>query len=331
MTATLHTAFVTHTREFAAVLGADPRLELVAEVDAHEGPVYLAGQDALFVTTQPRPRAGPVPFQNAIVRIQLDGTRFPVRPGAVSVLRADANLANGMTADAAGRLVVCEQGSRARPARVSRVDPSTGAAETLVDGVAGLPLNSPNDVVVRRSDGTVWFTDPAYGFLQGFRDEPAVGDYVYRFDPATGRLCVVADGFDKPNGLVFSPDERVLYVGDSGAIQEPDSYDGRRPHRIVAFDVGGRGPAAQRLMHERLFAVIIPGFPDGLAVDRAGRVYASAADGIQVFSAVGELIGEIRLPGAVNFTFGGRGGDVLLVTTDDAVWAVTLAARGVSR
>jgi gluconolactonase len=135
---------------------------------------------------------------------------------------------------------------------------------------------------------------------------------------------VVADSFDKPNGIAFSPDESILYVTDSGANQEPGSYYVDRPHHVVAFNViDGRhlGPA-------RLFAVTTPGFPDGLKVDSTGRVYVSAASGVMVFDPGGDLIDEIELPGSVNFTFGGPDRDVLYVTTDDAVWAVQLDVRG---
>jgi gluconolactonase len=134
----------------------------------------------------------------------------------------------------------------------------------------------------------------------------------------------VADGFDKPNGIAFSPDELVLYVTDSGANQEPGSYHVTRPHHIKAFDVLRGG----RLGGERLFAVVTPGFPDGLKVDRDGRVYVSSLSGVQVLSPDGELLGEIRVPGAVNFCFGGARRDLLLITTDSAVWAAALAAKG---
>jgi gluconolactonase len=135
---------------------------------------------------------------------------------------------------------------------------------------------------------------------------------------------VVADGFDKPNGLAFSPDEAVLYVTDSGANQEPGSYHVRRPHHIVAFDVRD----GRHLANQRLLAVTTPGFPDGIKVDDAGRVYASAFSGVQVFSPAGDLIGEIRLPGAVNFAFGGPAGNVLFITADTAVWAAVLDVKG---
>jgi gluconolactonase len=227
-----------------------------------------------------------------------------------------------MTLGHDGRLVVCEQGSLETPARISAVDRVSGESATIVDVLAGLPLNSPNDIVVKR-DGTIWFTDPGYGHLQGFRPAPAHGDFVYRFDPSSQRLTVVASDFDKPNGLAFSPDESVLYIGDSGANHEPGTFDPRRPHHIRAFDV-----VENRLVNGRLFTVTTPGFPDGLKVDARGRVYASAFRGVQVFDANGDQIGEIELPGAVNFAFGGRDGDLLFITTDTAVWAVRLDAKG---
>jgi gluconolactonase len=262
---------------------------VLADVDAHEGPVYVPDEDALYFTSVPGPDV-------AIKRLSL-------RSGEVSVLCADANRANGMALHHDGRLVVCEQGTRSAPARISLVDREDGATQTLVDGWGGLPLNSPNDVVVRR-DGTVWFTDPSYGFLQGFRPAPALGDFVYRHDPATGETTVVAEGFDKPNGLAFSPDEDVLYVGDSG----------EQTHHIEAFDV----VAGHALTRRRLFAVIDPGYPDGVKVDADGRVYAACCRGVQVFAPDGALVGEIAVPGAVNLAFAGA--DRIFVTADTAVW-----------
>jgi gluconolactonase len=315
-------AFVVHAAEFRDVLGPAPRLELALETDAHEGPVYAADEDALYFTTVPRPgAAGP---RVDIRRLALDGDRFPLERGRLETVRADANAANGMALAPDGRLVVCEQGSHARAAAVTLVDRTTGGIETLVDSWRARPLNSPNDVVVGR-DGTVWFTDPSYGHLQGFRPPPSVADRVYRYDPRGGDLVVVAAGFDKPNGLAFSPDERTLYVGDSGAIHAPGDYDARRPHHVVAFDVVG----GERLAGERLFADATPGFPDGIKVDAAGRVYVSCDRGVQVFDPGGGLIGEIAVPGgAVNFTFGGPERNVLLITADDAIWAAALNPTG---
>jgi gluconolactonase len=313
--------FEAYDSEFEAVLGDDARLELVAETDAHEGPVYVPAEGALYFTTLPRTVSTPIPGtpRAVIKRLALDGPSSGLEESRLSVVRADVHMPNGMTLGHDGHLVVCEQGTRSEHARISRVDPATGRAEVLVDGWCGLSLNSPNDVAVRR-DGTVWFTDPSYGYLQGFRPEPQLGDYVYRYDPSSGHLSVVADCFDKPNGLAFSPDEQVLYITDSGANQEPGSYHVQRPHHILAFDVRD----GTHLAGGRLFAVTTPGFPDGLKADRAGRVYASSLSGVQVFNRAGDLIGQIRLPGAINFTFGGPARDVLFVTTDSAIWAAVL-------
>jgi gluconolactonase len=267
---------------------------LLVETDAHEGPVHVPGEDALYFTTS-RPDV-------AIRRLDL-------ATGRVSTVRADANAANGMALAPDGRLLVCEQGAFHRAAAIAAVDPATGAAETVVDAWHGLPLNSPNDVVVAR-DGAVWFTDPSYGHLQGFRPEPVLRDRVYRVDPATGEPWVAADGFDKPNGLAFSPGEDVLYVGDNGA-----------PHELIAFDVED----GRRLTGRRVVATLPPGHPDGLAVDDAGRVYATTPGGVRVLSPSGETLGEIELPGAVNLTWRSPGRDPLFVTADTAIWQVEVA------
>jgi gluconolactonase len=259
-------------------------IERLAETDAHEGPVYVAAERALYFTTR---RAGR----------RVDIMRLSLADGRISTVLADAAAANGMTLGDDGRLVVCEQ----QPAAISRIDPASGDRETVVDAYRGLPLNSPNDVVVK-SDGSIWFTDPSYAYLQGFGPEPALGDHVYRHD---GTLELAADGFEKPNGLAFSPDESLLYVGDS------------ERRTVEAFDVlDGR-----LLANRRLFATIEPGFPDGLKTDRHGNVYTTGGPGLLVFSPAGALLREIELPGAVNFAFAG---DRLLVTADDAIWSTPL-------
>jgi gluconolactonase len=217
-----------------------------------------------------------------------------------------------MALDRDGRLVVCEQGTLSEPARITRLNRESRKVETLVDSWNGLPLNSPNDVVVK-SDGTIWFTDPSYGHLQGFRPQPQIGDHVYRYDPDSEWLTVVADGFDKPNGLAFSPDERVLYVGDNGA-----------PHELIAFDVED----GARLSGRRVVAVSSGEHPDGIKVDSEGRIYASAPGGVQVLAPTGERVSEIEVSNAVTFAFGGPEGNVLYITTDTAIWAVVLNAKG---
>ena len=311
--------FVEHDPAFLGVIGDAPRLVKVVDANAHEGPVYVRAEDALYFTTLPQ-ITGPDLCNVAIQRVQLEGERFPVDASQVSTIVPQTRLANGMTLDRDGRLIVCEQGTRADHARISRLNPQMGTLETVVDAWRGLRFNSPNDAVVK-SDGSVWFTDPCYGFHQGFKSAPMLGDHVYRFDPRNSSSSVVSDAFRKPNGLAFSHDESVLYIVDSGGDLEPN---GIGPRHVIAFDV----IEGRHLANARLFAVIYPGFPDGIKVDAAGRVYVSSASGVQVYSASGDLIGEIMLPGTVNFTFGGANHNILLITNDTAIWAAVLVAHG---
>jgi len=305
--------FRTHQPAFAAVLGPDPLLVEVDRVAAHEGPVWFADEQALYYTTTPAWSGGDGP-EVRIERLRIDGLTSLGR----EIVLARADGANGMCASRGGTLLVCEQGGRGTPARISRLHRDTGARETVVDSLRGLPLSSPNDVA-EHPDGSIWFTDPSYGFLQHFRPRPALGDAVYRYDPETSALRAVADDLDKPNGLAFSADGSVLYVGDSGANHELGSYDPARPHHIRAYDVAGGS-----LRNGRLLSVVTPGFPDGVATDPAGHVYASCATGVLVHDSEGLLLGEIALPGAVSFCLGGRDGHTLLITTDDAIWAARL-------
>jgi gluconolactonase len=271
--------------------GFPARLEHLVDVDAHEGPVYVPGEDALYFTSVPRP--GP----------RVDIKRLDLGSLTVSVIRPDAAAANGMTLGHDGRLIVCEQIGGA----IAAVDRTTGERELLVEG-----FNSPNDVVVKR-DGTIWFTDPSYGWLQGFRPRPLLRDAVWRYDPRTGGAIALADSFDKPNGLCFSPDERTLYVADNG-----------EPHHLKAFDVVDGG----RLDRERVIHVSSPEHPDGLKADSAGRLYATFAGGVEVLSPDGSPIGAIDVPGAVNFCFGGPEREVLFITADTAIYAAHLEAKG---
>ena len=269
---------------------ASPRLVRVAAADAHEGPVVI-GRALYFTSVRRGDRV-------AIRRLDL-------ATGHVTTLLEDANAANGMTLSPDGSLLVCEQGTLASPARVAKVDPVTGTSETVLDAVDGLPLNSPNDVAVG-PDGAIWFTDPSYGHVQGFRPSPQLADAAYRFDPATGAVAAVPWRFDKPNGIAVAPDGAVLYVSDNGA-----------PHHLVAFDVVGGEAVGGRVL-----ATGGRDHPDGVKVDAAGRIYLSATHGIDVLSPSGEPVSSIGLPGAVNFTLASTG--LLYVTADTAVWAVDL-------
>ena len=165
--------FVSLDPEFAAVTGrcASTRSRRLHRRPRGAGLRPGRGRALLHHPARAGERARPQLPRVDVRRVALDGDRFPLDPDRVSTVRENANVANGMALDLEGRLVACEQGTRSQHAAITCFDRASGTVETLVDGWGGLRLNSPNDVVVK-SDGTIWFTDPGYGHLQGFRPEP---------------------------------------------------------------------------------------------------------------------------------------------------------------
>lgn len=272
-----------------------------------EGPVWFDDLQCLLFSDIPNQR---------ILRWAADATGG----GCTSAFRQPSNFSNGQTRDRQGRLVTCEHGLR----RVIRTE-ADGSITVLADAYQGKRLNSPNDVVVQ-SDGSIWFTDPTYGILsdyEGYRcapEQPVRG--VYRVDGATAAISRVIDDFCQPNGLAFSPDERTLYIADSGA-----SHEGTKPRHIRAFDV-----ADGKLTHDRVFAVIDAGIPDGIRTDMAGNLWSSAADGVHCFAPDGHRLGKILVPEAVaNLTFGGPRRNRLFITATSSLYAVYLTTTGAQR
>ncbi len=278
----------------------EPRA-LYEECTFTEGPVWFADLKCLIWSDIPSDR---------LMRWTPDGS--------VGVFRSPSNHANGNTRDREGRLVTCEHSTR----RVTRTEPD-GSITVLADRYRGRRLNSPNDVVVK-SDGTVWFTDPDYGLRQNTVGQAVEQehDHVFRFDPADGNLTVVADDFEKPNGLAFSPDERRLYIADSAVTEGPD-----HPSHIRVFDVRDDGT----LGGGEIFATTV-GVPDGMRVDTEGNLWASAGPGVNVYTPETDLIGRIAFPSDVtNLVFGGPGDRRLFVTAGRALYLVEVDAVGAQR
>ncbi|MEO0830328.1 MAG: SMP-30/gluconolactonase/LRE family protein [Pseudomonadota bacterium] len=245
--------------------------------------------------------------------------RFDETDGSVSTFRDPSNNSNGNTVDRQGRLVTCEHLTR----RVTRTE-HDGTVTVLADSYQGKRLNSPNDVVVK-SDGSIWFTDPSYGIMmdyEGDRAESELGAcHVYRVDPS-GEITQVTTDYDKPNGLAFSPDEQVLYIADTGASHAPDG-----PKHIRMHDVnpdGTLGPG-------EVFATCTAGLFDGFRVDRDGRIWTSAADGVHCYDPAGTLIGKILIPELVaNVCFGGPKLNRLFICGTTSLYSVFLNVNGVS-
>jgi gluconolactonase len=284
------------------LLAADARLErLWTGAKWAEGPVYFHEDDSLVWSD--------VPNNRMFKWTRKDGTRL---------FRAPSQFANGNYRDLQGRLVTCEHLGR----RISRTE-ADGNVITLVGHHNGKRLNSPNDLTVK-TDGTIWFSDPNYGIMsndEGYMAPSEIGsNNVYRFDPISGEVSVVADDFEKPNGLAFSPDADKLYISDSSRSHDPN---GR--HHIRVFDVvDGR-----HLKNGRVFAVIEPGISDGLRIDEHGHVFTSAGDGIHVYSEAGKRLGKILVPEAVsNCTFGGPRRSRLFITATSSVYALELNTKG---
>lgn len=208
--------------------------------------------------------------------------------------------------------MTCEHETR----RVTRTE-WDGSITVLADRYQGKRLNSPNDVVVK-SDGSIWFTDPPYGIMSDYEGNKSPGEqdgnYVYRIDPASRELTVVASDFDKPNGLAFSPDEKHLFIADSG-----------RPRHMRVFDVVD----GKRLTNGRIFAECDAGVFDGFRFDTEGHLWTSTKAGVSCYAPEGELLGKIRVPEAVaNLTFGGPKRNRLFIAATTSLYSVFVNARG---
>ncbi len=244
--------------------------------------------------------------------------RFDEAGGTVSVFRSPASNSNGNTVDFAGRLVSCEHGGR----RVTRTE-YDGSITVIADRYNGKRFNSPNDLVVK-SDGSIWFTDPDYGIGSDYEGDQSSSEIgacnVYRVDP-DGTLSVVASDFERPNGIAFSPDERYLYIADTGISHRPDG-----PKHIRRLAVN---PDGKSLGKSAVFAVCTSGLFDGFRLDRNGRIWTSAGDGVHCYLPDGTLIGKIRIPEIVaNVTFGGPKLNRLFICGTTSLYSIFLAING---
>ncbi|MCK8782873.1 SMP-30/gluconolactonase/LRE family protein [Roseomonas sp. NAR14] len=268
-----------------------------------EGPVWFADARCLYWSDIPNNRI----------------MRWDEASGAAFAWRQPSDNANGNTRDREGRLVTCEHLTR----RVTRTE-HDGRITVLADRYDGRRLNSPNDVIVA-PDGAVWFSDPEFGILghyEGEKAEPELPTNLYRLDPATGELRVMADDIARPNGLCFSPDGKLLYVVESGAA----------PRNILVYDVTGDGT---RIANRRVFLRCGPAeSPDGFRCDVEGNLWCGwgmgeGLDGVRVFTPEAKPVLHIHLPErCANLCFGGRHRSRLFMAASRSLYAVHVGTQG---
>ncbi len=252
--------------------------------------------------------------------------RWTEETGEVSVFRTPSNYSNGNTRDKQGRLITCEHNSR----RVTRTE-LDGSITVLMDQYQGKPLNAPNDVVVHSND-SIWFTDPGYGILNNYEGHKAKLELpcnVYRLDGKTLAPTMVEGNVRRPNGLCFSPDEKLLYLCDTSGTEDP-SYS----HDVRVYDVVD----GERLANGRTFVSMGAGLADGIRCDVDGNIWAGAGwagedyNGVHIINPAGELIGKIHLPEiCANICFGGAKRDRLFMAAGTSLYAVYVATTGVLR
>ena len=234
---------------------------------------------------------------------------YRVTPGrAHEVVRENTGGGNGTTFDLQGRLVLCEGENR----RVTRTS-ADGRIDVLMDRFEGKRLNRPNDLVCK-SDGSIYFTDPGLRVPLAERELTYAG--VYRIAP-DGAQSLVAD-FEYPNGLAFSPDERLLYVANTRWAQYI---------HVLELDAGGA------MVRRRIFADMssddTDGVPDGMKVDVEGRVYCTGPGGTWVFAPDGTRLGIIRTPEVpANLAFGGPDLKTLFFTARTSVYTLRVKVPG---
>jgi gluconolactonase len=273
-----------------------------------EGPVWIGDGGYLLFSDIPNNRM----------------LRWLEETGEVTVFRSPSNYSNGNCRDREGRLLTCEHDTR----RVTRTE-HDGAISVLMDSFQGKKLNAPNDLVVH-SDGAIWFSDPGYGIMSNYEGHKASFELpanVYRLDPKTLVATVVASDMEKPNGLCFSPNEKLLYLVDSALPKHPGD-----PRTIRVYDVVD----GVRLTNGRMFVNMSPGTSDGIRCDVDGNVWSAAGwagegfNGVHIFAPDGTLIGKIHLPETcANLCFGGIKRDRLFMTASQSLYSLYVGTEGV--
>jgi gluconolactonase len=309
--------FAVYSKEFFDVVGDDPDLKLIAEETAfpfaHEAGIWIPStREVFFTSNQFRPNDTAKHKIITISKIRIPESREAAREEYKwGIIKPSPDIlgGNGGVNYNDGALF-CQQGTGNIPPSLVYMDIQPPyKSKAILNNFHGRPFNAINDVVVYPLDGTIWFTDPDYGIIQGLRDEKLLPNQVYCFNPRNGSIRAVADGIRKPNGIAFSHDAKTCYITDTQTYSGTGVLVKDGAATIYAFDVvRSRGSSREDrpyvLMNKRLFAYADCGAPDGIKVDINENVYSGCQDGVQVWNSDGILIGKILVPGGVaNFCF----------------------------
>ncbi|KAF9475741.1 calcium-dependent phosphotriesterase [Pholiota conissans] len=330
---------------FLTILGPNPSFHIVASNDtfafAHEAPIFVSELDEVFFASNDGGPLGnsDLNHNNKVGKISMkdvDAAFQSLKPGETGkafqvpvtelVLPDTIQMTNGGTGPFKSSLVLINSGRGPLPPSIALVNPNPPHnATVLLDNFFGRQFNSLNDIKVHPTSGVFFFTDVTYGSLLAFRPPPVLPNQVYRFDPMTAEVRVVATDFNKCNGLAFSADGKTAYVTDTGANAGLQGNDFTAPATIYKFDVD---PTTQTFLNRRIFAYVDTGIPDGVQLDTAGNVYTGCGDGVQVFSPSGTLLGKFFIGSvSANMVFAGDGRLVIMGETKIAV--AMIAAKAV--
>ncbi|KAJ7319071.1 D-lactonohydrolase-like protein [Mycena albidolilacea] len=310
---------------FLEVLGKAPTITEIASNStfafAHEAPIYVAALDSVFFASNDGGPLGmsDIDHNNQVGRINLKDVPANLNGTAINIpvteldLPPTIQMTNGGTGPFRGNLLLINSGRGSLPPSIVLVNPNPPHnATVLLDNYFGRQFNSLNDIKVHPS-GKIFFTDVVYGWLNHFRPEPLMPNQVYRLDPDTGAVRVVATDFDKCNGIAFTGDGKTAYIADTGASGGFLGNNQTEPATIYAFDVDSK---TQVFKNRRVFAYADAGVPDGVQVDADGNVYAGCGDGVQVWNDEGTLIGKFFLgTTSANMVFAGKGRLVIMAET----------------
>ncbi|KAK6581263.1 hypothetical protein PZA11_005954 [Diplocarpon coronariae] len=316
-------SFLSYDPSFQAVVGGNATARKVLDLPwqaFHEAGIYNKKDHSLYITSNYQ---GPGDNINITVVSMEDfsvrSTQFPhlqESNGGTSYYPPGAD-----TTQPPPMQVYADQGGFEHYTQLVAVDPNTNTSEVLLTNFLGRNFSSLNDVRQHPTTGDLWFTDTDYGYVQHFRPEPTQPKQVYRFEPETGVIQVIADGFEQPNGLEFSPDMKTLYVSDTGA--QHFTYNRTGPTTIYAFDI----MADKTVTNRRAFAYVDIGLPDGMHCDTEGNVWVAAGDGVHVYNPAGILLGKIFIGETSNNMAFAPG--QLFIFSNHRLWVVdNLKAQG---